>query len=341
MVEVPALERPPSHRRKALLWFVALFGGTAFLLALALLYLTQPGVKPLPLAVSAADPGRLEAHVRSLAGLQRGWRNTDGLAAAFAHAEASLRESGAGVRSQPFTVQGREFRNLRATFGPPGAPRLVVGAHLDTAGGLPGADDNASGVASLLELARLLKARPPRVPVELVVWTLEEPPFFRTGDMGSRRHAAQLRSAGARLRAAISLECVGVFKDAPGSQGYPLPLLAWAYPSEGNYIALVGRTGEAPLIRRAKAAFSGATDLPVRSINAPLWVQGIDFSDHASYWQEGFPALMVTDTAFNRNRAYHTAQDLPDRLDYRRMAKVVQGTLGMLEVLSDDALKAR
>jgi hypothetical protein len=340
MDPVPALEHPPSHRGRALRWVLGLAGGFGLLVVAALAYLSQPGVRPIPGSFPAADPGRLEAHVRALVALPRGWKDTEGLAAAFAYAERALAEGGATVHAQTFQVQGRKYRNLRASFGPYGAPRLVVGAHLDTAGGLPGADDNASGVAALLELARLLGEHPPKAPVELVVWTLEEPPFFRTAHMGSRHHAASLRAQGAPVKAAISLECVGVFKDAPGTQAYPLPLLAWVYPSEGNYIALVGRSGEAGLIRRAKAAFLGATDLPVQSINAPVWVQGIDFSDHASYWREGFPALMVTDTAFNRNRHYHTPADTPEKLDYRRMAKVVQGTLGVLEVLGKEDLKA-
>lgn len=340
MDPVPTLQSIPSHRGRALRWFCGLLGGASLLVAGALAYLSQPGVRPLPARVPAGDPARLEAHVRALAARPRGWQDTQGLSSAFEYVERELNLSGAGARPQVYRVQGREFHNLRALFGPPGPPRLVVGAHLDTAGGLPGADDNASGAAALLELARLLKERPPRVPVELVVWTLEEPPFFRSKEMGSRRHAAELRAAGAPVVLAVSLECLGVFKDEPGSQAYPLPLLSWVYPSEGNYLALVGRTGEAGLMRRAKAAFRGATDLPVCSINAPAWVQGIDFSDHASFWQEGYPALMVTDTAFNRNRNYHTGADTPEKLDYHRMAKGVQGVLGIIEGLAREPVKA-
>jgi hypothetical protein len=158
--------------------------------------------------------------------------------------------------------------------------------------------------------------------------------------MGSRHHARDLRQRKVPLKLAISLECVGYFKEGGESQNYPLPFLSWVYPKEGNYIVLVGKAGQAGLLRRSKAAFGGATRLPVSSISAPVWVEGIDFSDHASYWDEGYPALMVSDTAFNRNPNYHRGSDTPETLDYRRMAQVVQGVRGLLEEFSRGSLTA-
>jgi Zn-dependent M28 family amino/carboxypeptidase len=192
----------------------------------------------------------------------------------------------------------------------------------------PGADDNASGVAGLIELAHLLGKQPPPRPVELVAYTLEEPPHFRTEHMGSAWHARSLRAAGREVRLMVSLEMIGCFSDAPGSQRFPVPGLDLLYPDRGNFIALVSRIsakGELGATRRAKALMAGATDLAVHSINAPPLLKGIDFSDHLSYWAQGYPALMVTDTAFFRNANYHQAGDTHETLDYARMAKVVQG----------------
>jgi hypothetical protein len=180
----------------------------------------------------------------------------------------------------------------------------------------------------LIELANLLGTRELPLGVELVAYTLEEPPNFRTSEMGSAVHAAALKRAGLQLRAMFSLEMIGYFSDVKGSQGFPFSPLAFFYPSEGNFIAVVGNTGGGLLVRRVKKAMLGASALPVYSINAPSFIPGIDFSDHLNYWNEGFPAVMITDTAFYRNHAYHTSGDTAERLDYGRMAMVVQGVFG-------------
>jgi Zn-dependent M28 family amino/carboxypeptidase len=231
--------------------------------------------------------------------------------------------AGARVSEQPFTVQGRTYRNVIASFGPEDGERIVVGAHYDAFGPLPGADDNASGVAGLLELGRLLGAAPPALRIDLVAYTLEEPPWFKTEHMGSYVHAQGLRKAGVRLRAMISLEMIGCFSDADGSQSYP-PLLGWLYPDRGNFIGVVSNLGSVSLLRRIKAAMASATDLPVESLAGPSFMMGIDWSDQVNYWNAGYDAVMVTDTAFLRNPYYHTAADTADRLDYARMGKVVQ-----------------
>jgi Zn-dependent M28 family amino/carboxypeptidase len=202
---------------------------------------------------------------------------------------------------------------------------VVVGAHYDAFGPAVGADDNASGVAGLLELAPRLKDAHGSARIELVAYTLEEPPYFRTRSMGSRVHAAALQKSGAKVRAMVCLEMIGFFSDEDGSQRYPLPGLGLLYPSRGDFIALVGCLGEAGLVRTIKRAMAQACDLPVRSINAPRFVPGIDFSDHLNYWDAGFDAVMVTDTAFYRNANYHKASDTLETLDYERMAKVVEG----------------
>ncbi|MDY7224910.1 M28 family peptidase [Hyalangium rubrum] len=236
-----------------------------------------------------------------------------------------LSRAGGQVDSQTYRVGDTRYRNVIARFGPESAERLVIGAHYDTAGPLPGADDNASGVAGLLELANLLGQHPPPVRVELVGFTLEEPPYFRTEHMGSRVHAKSLRQAGVKVRAMLSLETIGTFTDAPDSQHYPIPQLRWHYPSTGNFIAVVGELNDGGLVRQVATAMRAGGPLPVEFLNAPASLEGIDFSDHASYQAEGYRAAMVTDTAFFRNPRYHEPTDTWDTLDYARMAQVIQG----------------
>lgn len=242
------------------------------------------------------------------------------------------------VRDQEFQVEGKTFRNVIARFGPATGPRIVVGAHYDTAGGLPGADDNASGVAGLIELTRVLGSAPPPTAVDVVAFTLEEVPFFRTGQMGSAVHAQALRTDAVNVKLMLSLEMIGYFDDRPNSQSYPMPLLKLFYPSTGNFIAVVGNLSQLRVVRNTKRIMSGATALPVYSLNGPSSIPGVDFSDHVNYWHQGFPAAMITDTAFYRNSAYHSPEDTADRLDYDRMAQVVQGVAAVIyefpEVLS-------
>ncbi|MCI0347790.1 MAG: M28 family peptidase, partial [Acidobacteriales bacterium] len=157
-----------------------------------------------------------------------------------------------------------------------------------------------------------------------VAYALEEPPHFRSAAMGSVQHARWLKEQKINVRAMLSLEMIGYFSDAEGSQRFPAPGMSLIYGKRGDFIVVAGRFTDVRLVRRVKRAMTSANDLPVHSINAMASVPGIDFSDHLSYWQQGFPAAMITDTAFYRNPHYHTAADLAETLDYRRMAQVVQ-----------------
>ncbi len=273
------------------------------------------------------DPKRLERHVRKLCEefFPRDAFHPESLDRAAAWIRSQLEESGARVSEQPFPVEGQSYRNLVASFGPETVERVVVGAHYDVWGELPGADDNASGVAGLIELAHLLAVAPLSARVELVAFTLEEPPAFGSAAMGSAVHARSLREANARVRAMLSLEMIGCFSDQPGSQQFPLPLLRLFYPGRGSFLALAGRLTELGLLQRVRSSMRAASPLPVRTIAAPRGLFGIDLSDNVSYWDQGYPAIMVTDTAFFRNERYHTAADTPDTLDYARMAEVVRG----------------
>lgn len=293
----------------------------------------QPAVRSIASPDTSIDPQALERHVRMLAGnlAPRSYEHPVNLEAAGRYVLGEFKRLGLTTEEQSYEVEGRTYRNVIARLGPANGPLIVIGAHYDTCGDTPGADDNASGVAGLLELARALAAHPPRQPVELVAYTLEEPPFFRTENMGSYRHAQWLARQGREVKLMLSLEMIGYFRDTARSQRYPIGALKLLYPDEGNFIALVGAYRDFGEMRRVKGLFKGASTLPATSINAPEMVQGVDFSDHASYWRFKMPAIMVTDTAFLRNANYHDSGDTPDTLDYARMAQVVRGVFAVAQ----------
>jgi hypothetical protein len=303
----------------------------------AFLVVTQPTVPVSPppeVTAARIDPARLERRVRHLVSAYPHSQGTpEGMAQVADWITAELRPTTAEVAPQRFEVDGQEFRNVCAAFGPAGTERIVVGAHYDTAYGNPGADDNASGVAGLLGLAELLASARLEHRVELVAFALEEPPAFLTSSMGSAVHARALRDGGVAVRAMLSLEMIGYFDDEPRSQGYPSTALRPFYSSRANFIAVVSRLADRSLVRTVKAAMQGAASLPVASLNGPAIIPGVSFSDHLNYWAEGFPAAMITDTAFYRNPNYHGEGDLPETLDYRRMAEVVRGVFAAVLAL--------
>lgn len=311
---------------------------TIFLLVAALwFYVAQPVWSGRREQQSRVEPARLEAHVRMLSETlsPRNAARTDNLDSVAAYIRREFESARARrVSEQPYEAMGRSYRNVIAVFGPDSGERIVVGAHYDTAGPQPGADDNASGVAGLIELAHLLGRSSPPIRVELVAYPLEEPPFFRSEYMGSAVHARSLRQEGASVRAMLSLEMIGYFSDAEGSQRFPNPILRLVYPTKGNFISVIGKMGEGLLVRKIKGAMTQASALPVYSINAPRSIPGVDFSDHLNYWREDYPAVMVTDTAFYRNPNYHSSADTAEKLDYKRMAQVVEGIYAAVNELA-------
>jgi hypothetical protein len=303
----------------------------------AILALTRPVVfQPEQIVLPVrSDAEQLKAHVEKLS-IQfspRDFRHRENLDRAADYIGMIFRSQGAAVREQPYEVDNITYKNVLAEFGPSTGKLVVIGAHYDTHGPLPGADDNASDVAGLLELARLFREHPPRVPVTLAAYSLEEMPFFRTPTMGSHVHASALKDAGVDVHLMISLEMIGYFTDDENSQDYPLPELGLIYPAIGNFIAIVGPMSLSMATHEVKKSFVASVELPAYSINGPRFIQGIDFSDHASFWNLGFDALMITDTAFMRNKAYHTAEDTSDRLDYLRMSNVVDGVFAYIHEL--------
>jgi Zn-dependent M28 family amino/carboxypeptidase len=311
--------------------------GLFLLVFAAYIYVTQPLLGVDRSATSASpDPSRLAEHVSVISGLltPRDESHPDNLDRVAAYVRQEFEAAGARVSEQPYQADGKTYRNVVAAFGRASEERIVVGAHYDTYGPLPGADDNASGVAGLIELAYLVGAADLPLQVDLVAFTLEEPPFFRTAYMGSAVHAEALKQEGVRLRVMMSLEMIGYFTDAEHSQSYPGRVLGLFYPSKGNFISIVGKFGQVGILRRVKRAMSEASELPVYSMTGPRFVPGIDFSDHLNYWNHGYPAVMITDTAFHRNLRYHTKDDTADHLDYVRMADVVAGVYAAVRDLA-------
>ena len=298
----------------------------ALLFGLAAVAITQPtfGVR-VSRNGPRADPSRLRRDVQRLTDLApRDSDHPERLDAAATYLRQGFAPTSARVFDQTFAIRGRTYRNVVADFGPAAGPLLVVGAHYDSFGEFgpnPGADDNASGAAGLLELARLLgnrSSRPPSTRVELVAYANEEPPWFGSSAMGSAVHARSLR--GQTVRGMICLEMIGYFTPR---QPAPNLLFRLLYPRRGNFIAVVSRWTDRSLTRDAKLAIQG-TGFPAVSLIAPRDA-GIDASDQRSYWDLGIPAVMVTDTSFVRNPSYHTPGDTAASLDYVRMARVVEG----------------
>ncbi|MGR9046801.1 MAG: M28 family peptidase [Gammaproteobacteria bacterium] len=283
--------------------------------------------------MNAISRRRLRAHVDELAG-HIGEHNVfhpAGLHAAEAYIAESWRGQGYDVQRQAYTVRGVECANLEITCtgSAPDGDIILIGAHYDSVLGSPGANDNGSGVAALLELSRLFKPFSPASSLRFVAFVNEEPPFFFWNDMGSMVYVKSAKQRGDPIRFMISLETIGCYRDRPGSQAYP-PLLKYFYPDTGNFIAFVSNLRSRHVMRHCVRAFAAATDFPVQSIATLALVPGVSWSDHLAFWRAGYKAFMITDTAFYRYPYYHTAQDTPDKLNYEAFAEAVQGLFLML-----------
>lgn len=231
---------------------------------------------------------------------------------------------------QEYTVKGTVYKNVICAFGTENPERIVVGAHYDVCGDQEGADDNASGVTGLLELARLLKGQKLDKRIDLVAYSLEEPPFFRTEHMGSFIHARSMVAEKADVYGMISLEMIGYFDDRKRSQNYPAGVLTLFYGNRGNYITLVKKYRPGKFARKFCRKFKAARTVKTRKFTGPPVLPGIDFSDHLNYWKYGYSALMITDTSFYRNKNYHTQGDKMETLDIQRMAHVIDGVFKAL-----------
>lgn len=295
---------------------------------------------PPPLTDRQKDlAGRLRERVKHLAG-DIGPRTAVGRYEALMRAEHYVSRAFFDLGYEPvrqaFEVAGKEVANVEAVLPGQGRGTIVVGAHYDTVSHTPGADDNASAVALLLELAGIARKNGPFArSVRFVAFVNEEPPFFQTRDMGSRRYAADLRRRGVGLDAVVVLESVGYYGETPGSQRYPVPLSLF-YPDTGDFIAFVGNLGSTGLTRKLTRLFREKAALPSQGGALPGWLPGIGWSDQWSFWKEGYDAVMVTDTALFRNPNYHRMTDVPETLDYERMAVLAEGLAEVLESLAEE-----
>ena len=290
----------------------------------------------LPLSEQEKDiSSNLRDHVFMLAG-EIGERNIwlpQKLNAAAAYIEIIWQEQNFAVQRQEYEARGVESANLIIEIPGTSLPDqiVLVGAHYDSVLGSPGANDNGSGVASLLEISRLLAGTKSARTVRFVAFTNEEPPFFLRRDMGSRVYASRSRSLRENIVGMLSLETMGYYSEAPNSQEYPFPF-SFFYPHTANFIGFVGNIRSRHLVRLSLAAFRRATQFPSEGTAAPGWITGIGWSDHWSFWREGYRAIMVTDTAFFRYEHYHTLEDTPEKIDYNRLARV---TSGLAEVVAE------
>ena len=257
------------------------------------------------------------------------------LAGAADFIEASFRQAGCEPARQTYDAAGQSCHNLEVEIGGgrgPG-PIFVVGAHYDSVPGSPGANDNGSGVAAVLALAALLVAQETAATLRLVAFVNEEPPFFQTDQMGSLVYARRCKERQENVAGMLSLETIGYYSDAEGSQHYPIPV-GWMYPSRGDFIGFVANVSSWRLVRRVIGSFRRHAKFPSEGAVVPARIPGVGWSDHWSFWKQGYPALMVTDTAPFRYPYYHTSDDTPEKIDYDRLARVVDALAHVLVELA-------
>jgi Zn-dependent M28 family amino/carboxypeptidase len=271
---------------------------------------------------------RLHQHILVLAGIigERNLTRSAALERSAQYIERQFRNMGYSVKLQTYSTGGKQVRNIIAEIKGHREPQsiLIVGAHYDSIEGSPGANDNASGVAAMLELARMLAKKAPASSIRFVAFVNEEPPYFKTPDMGSRVYVDRMQSKSIRIVGMLSLETMGYYRSGKKTQHYPFPF-NYFYPQRGNFIAFVGNLHSRDFLHRSLSLFRQHTQFPSEGVAAPAWIPGIDWSDHGSFWQKAYPALMVTDTALFRYPHYHSDKDLPQYINFDYLARVVTG----------------
>jgi len=277
----------------------------------------------------------LKTHIAFLANDLGGRNLGNSLASSKNHIIELFRSYGYQISLQKYQVLDQTYANIEVELRGKKKPEeiIIIGAHYDSVVGSPGANDNGSGVAGILEIARRLYGQPLSRTIRFVAFVNEEPPFFKTEAMGSLVYANRSAEKGEKIVGMMTLETIGYFRDEPGSQHYPA-LINFFYPDKGNFIAFVGNLSSRRLLRKAIDIFRKHATIPSEGAVLPAWIPGVDWSDHWSFWENGYPAIMITDTAPYRYPYYHTAQDTPDKIDYEKMTRVVLSVQKMLEVLA-------
>jgi hypothetical protein len=286
-------------------------------------------------AKDISDTTIIKSHLTAITktGEFRTYKNLNQLNKTADYIKSVFKQYSDSVFIQEYSVNGQVYKNVICSFGTENKKRIVVGAHYDVCENQEGADDNASGVVGLLELSRLLKGQKLNQRIDLVAYTLEEPPYFRTEYMGSYIHAKSLVDNKFEVYGMISLEMIGFFSDDKKSQSYPIKLLSLFYGNKGNFITLVKKFGAGRFTRKFCRKYKSTKFIKTKKFTAPPSLPGIDFSDHLNYWKFGFSALMLTDTSFFRNKNYHKHTDTMETLDIKRMAKVIDGVFKTLSKL--------
>jgi hypothetical protein len=279
----------------------------------------------------------LKSDVQRLAGEigERNMAHYGQLNAATDFIEDSFSRAGLHPRRDSYEVRGEACHNIEAEIPGTRPDVVLIGAHYDSVFGSPGANDNGSGVAALLALARRFAGKPAQQTLRFVAFVNEEPPYFLTEQMGSFVYAGRCKARGDRISAMISLETIGYFSDAPHSQTYPAAGLGVFYPTVGNFIGFVSNVHSRALLRRSIALFRKHAKIPSEGAALPSFVPGVSWSDQWAFWQHGYPGIMITDTAPFRYPHYHSATDTPDKLDYDRFALVVSGMQKVIEELDN------
>lgn len=314
-----------------------LLGVLVVVIAVSVVALQMPGrshrgALPAPADTSAAVELRRDV-VALASGEPRNVVIPESLHAAAAHIEKSFADAGFKPSRQTYTVEGVECANIEVEVRGKSNEIVVIGAHYDSVDTGPGADDNASGVAMLLALARRLRNDTPTRTIRFVAFANEEPPHFQTAAMGSYVYAKRSHERGEKIVAMLSIESVGYYTDQPRSQAYPPPLDK-LYPSTGNFIGFAGNVASRALVKECVASFRRHAKFPSEGAVLPEAIPQIGWSDQWSFWRFGWPAIMVTDTAPFRNPNYHTRFDTPETLDYERMARVLPGLAGVIRDLA-------
>lgn len=279
----------------------------------------------------------LQIHVETLAG-KIGERNIweyKNLQLAAEYIEGEFKQAGLQARSISYTVEGKQVRNIEVEIPGAGNPSeiIIVGAHYDSLINTSGANDNGTGVAALIELARFFSTGKPNKTLRFVAFVNEEPPFFKTARMGSLVYVERSLANLNKIVGMISLETIGYYSSEPMSQKFPLALLRLFYPNRGDFLALVGNFSSRSMLKRSVKAFRQHSAFPSEGIIAPGWLVGIDWSDQWSFWKTGHPAIMVTDTAIFRYPFYHDPDDTPDKVNYDALARVVTGLQAVIAEL--------
>lgn len=263
---------------------------------------------------------------------ERNFIRYENLEKAANYIKQGFKNYGYSPEEQVYHLEGRPFRNIIATKMGGALPKrvIIICAHYDSVIGSPGADDNASGVAGLLELASLLSKDNPNKTIKFIAFTNEEPPFFIGKDMGSLRYVTEAKKKGEDIEVVLCLESIGYYSEEKKSQGCPLGLSLF-YPDKGNFIGLVSNLASYPFLKRIAKEFKKNSNFPLECLVAPIFLApAISFSDHWSFWRFGYKAVMITDTAFYRNPHYHSLSDTAEKLNYEYMAKVVGGLYRVL-----------